>query len=341
MGKWKRLNRIVLGAGIALAGCAGPDGVVVPPRDAEGRRVYARPQAVEHYVRGIQQLNAGDEDEAIRSLEEAVILNPTLRMAHRTLGDVYRDRKRWADALPHYEAVATLDPYTASNHYFLGLTYQVLERIEESTRSYRRTLELEPDHFGANMNLGLALFTLGRPAEAMQYLERATQIDPGSARAWSNLGVIADAVGNASYAESAFRRALEIDPNSPATLLNLAGNLIFQGKADDAILVSEMLVRSSNSPTAYKRLGDAYTIAQRWPEAAKAYDIAYARGRNFTPALNAKAEMLIRQYQAGLELNDDLRRQAVLLWQQSLRINANQPEVEMQISEWQEAKLLR
>jgi tetratricopeptide (TPR) repeat protein len=325
----RKMSRLVwLGGVLLLTGC-------VPPRTAE------RPRAIDRYIEGMAKLEQGRDDEAIDALEDAVMANATLRMAHRTLGDLYRERRKWLDALPHYEAAAELDPYTSSNHYFLGLTYQVLEQLEAAAASYNRAIELDPEYFAAHMNLGLTHFALGDLDQAMVHLERATKIDGNSARAWTNLGVVQDARGNAVFAEASYRRALEIDGKSAATMLNLAGNLINQGKANDAVLVAEMLVQASGTPTTYKRLGDAYTVARRWDDAAGAYDKALEPSRSFSPALNAKAEMRIMQFSDGLELDDKLRVEAIALWEESLKANPGQPAVENELSRWRQLKIVQ
>jgi tetratricopeptide (TPR) repeat protein len=325
----RKLSHLVYVSGaLLLVGC-------VPPQTSE------RPRAIDRYIEGMAKLDQGQDDEAIEALEDAVMANASLRMAHRTLGDLYRERRKWLEALPHYESAAELDPYTPSNHYFLGLTYQVLEQLESAASSYNRAIELDPGYFAAHMNLGLTQFALGDLDKAMVHLERATQIDPQSARAWTNLGVVQDARGNAVFAEASYRRALEIDGKNAATMLNLAGNLIGQGKANDAVLVGEMLVQASSTPTTHKRLGDAYTLARRWDEAAAAYDKALEPSRTFTPALNAKAEMRMMQFADGLELDDQLRVQAIELWEESIKVNPAQPVVESELARWRQLRIVQ
>lgn len=310
--------------GIALAGCSSGDGGSVP-----------QPQGVNLYVEGYLQYQQGQGEAAEKTLLAAVDQNPDLRLARATLGDIYRGRGDYSNAARQYEAAVRLDPYTLGNHYYLGLSYQYLRRLEEAAAAYRGALAIDPDDFDSNMNLGLVYLALNRLDEADYFLERATQIDPSNALAWSNLGVAKDQRGSYIFAETSYRQALELDPSSDVAMQNLGANLISQGKGGPAVEVLGTLTGRSPTPATIKLHADALAVAGRFDAAAERYDNALAASPGYAPALNGKGDLLIKQYEAGLELDDALRQRALASWRQSLAADPNQPRIRELLDQWQ------
>jgi tetratricopeptide (TPR) repeat protein len=306
---------------LAVTGCG------ARPRTTEPTSGPA-PFGVHRYVAGVSAYQSGQTDRAIDEFLAAIRLNPELRMAHSMLGDIYRNRGDYRDAMIHYQRLAELDPYVSSNHYNLGLTQQMLRLLEEAMESYHRSLALEPDDLNANMNLGTVYLALGRLDQAVNFLEKATRLNPRSAAAWMNLGVALDSRGSLVLAEATYRKALELDGAGVATMINLGSNLVAQGKASEAINVLEETLKRSDAPNIRKRYGDALVLAKRYHEAAQQYDNALAANPAYWPALNGKAEMRARQYDDGLQLDVSQRTEAIELFKRSLKINANQPQVE-------------
>lgn len=299
------------------------------------------PTGTDSYLKAVSQIKAGNDDAAVAELESALTKNPALQMARMTLGELYMKKQAYDRAVPQFQKATELDPYTPKNFYNLGLSLQVIERLRESATAYNRALKLDGQDFKSNMNLGLVYYGLGEMDAAIVHLERATRIDPSSVRAWSNIGVAYDAAGNAVLAEASYRKALELDPANESTLINLTANLIAQKKAEDAVAISERLVVVSATPLSRKQHGDALTIAGRWEDAEKAYDAAIALDPTFTPALNAKAESIIAHYESELRLDDAMRARAIACWQQSLKIDPNQPAVTAQLAQWEAPKRFR
>jgi tetratricopeptide (TPR) repeat protein len=292
-----------------------------------------RPAAIDLYVRGVQAYQQGDRDQAVRDLLDATRANPELRMAHSLLGDLYRDEGNYQAATPHYETLIRIDPYGAENHYRLGVTYQFLARLQDAAASYLRALQLNPRDMRSNMNLGLVYLTLNQLDDAVTYLERATQLAPDSAVAWSNLGVALDARGSTVLAEAAYRRSLELSPRQDAIFINLGINLTRQGKAAEAISVLEQAIKHIDTPATRKFYGDALAAAKRYDDAIRQYDLSLKADPQHLPAMNEKGAALMQQYRQGMELDQTKRNQAIELWEKSLSLNPNQPQVRAALQE--------
>lgn len=299
-----------------------------------GARASERPFGVDYYVQALDAYDRGHSDRAIVLLLEALRQNPDLRMARSLLGDLYRARGDYRQALPNFERLAELDAYTADNHYRLALMYQLLNRLRDAAASYLRALELDPDDWRANMNLGLVYLALGQLDDAVTYLERASVLNPESAEIWANLGVALDARGSVVLAEAAYKKSLELDGSQPTTLLNLGSNLVAQGKGQDALSVMERAVQRINTPPARKRYADALALNNQFDAAAREYDAAMKADPSYWPAYTEKGFLMINLYRRGLELDEQQKRQAIELWRQSLAINGNQPRVKQAMARW-------
>ncbi len=307
-------------------GCAAPS--------ATAPTTPGAPVAVEDYVSGVTALESGNRAGAVADLEEALERNPQLVMARRIVADIYREDRNYERAAAHYEIAASLDPYSHANHYHLGFSYQMLERFRDASRAYVRAVELLPEDFATNMNLGLAYYSLGEVDPAIFYLERASRIDPQNARIWANLGVVHESRGNTILAEASYRRSLELDPDNLVTMGNLQGNLVTQKKFTDAIAIAEQLIKLQDTASHRIKLGEALTAARRWNDAAAAFDAILTRQPRSIPALNGKANLRIQQFEADLQLNNALRLEAVKLWQDSLKIDGNQPQIKELLNRW-------
>jgi len=191
------------------------------------------------------------------------------------------------------------------------------------------------------MNLGLVYLALNQEDDAMKYLRRAAELAPNSAEAWSNYGAILDIKGKLSEAESAYKQSLELDGTNNATIVNLGMNLLQQDRPSEAISVFQQAIKNDPaSPVLHKRYGDALMAAKQYDEAIVEYNTALAKNPRFTAALNEKASALVRKYQKGLELDDELLRSALEAWRQSLLINPKQPRVQANIQKWQTGKTI-
>jgi superkiller protein 3 len=294
---------------------------------------------VDYYVRGVQLQKAGNKDQAIEYWEKAVAANPDLRMAHVMLGDAYRTRGDYDKAAVHFKAATLLDRYGYTNHYNLGVAYQMLNRLQDAAAAYLQALEINPRDVKSNMNLGLVYLALGQLDSAVLFLQRATTLDPNNAQAWSNLGVAFDARGSILEAESTYRKALELDSKNVITQQNLAQNLISQNKNTEAVVIMEGAVKLSNAPSVRKRYADALAANKQYDQAIAQLDLAIKADPRYVLAINAKANVLIRKYSDGLQLDDQLRTAAVNLWKSSLQMNPNQPQVTESIKKWEKPSL--
>jgi tetratricopeptide (TPR) repeat protein len=250
------------------------------------------------------------------------------------LGDIYRSRADYTKAADHYESAVKLNPEEFTSRYELALSYQLLNRLQDAAAGYLRALDLKPKDLNSTMNLALVYLALNQSDDALKFMQDAVAIDPQSALAHCNLGVVLDSRGDLSRAELEYRRSMELDDQNPATLMNLADNLIHQDRGTEAVGVMQLAIKIADTTAARKRYGDALVLAGRDDDAFRQYQEALRRNPSYWQALNQAGMIQIRKYIAGATLNESQRLQAVDFWQKSLGLRPDQPAIQALVAKW-------
>jgi tetratricopeptide (TPR) repeat protein len=283
---------------------------------------------------GLALGSAGRQEEAMRHIERAFVLEPRNGDAFYAAGRIYASQGKLKEAEAAYKRAAEAQPHRL---FFdeLGSLYFQMGRTKDAIAAFRRSIELAPDGYAGYGNLGAALYMQGELAEAASQFQKALQIQP-DASLYANLGTIHFAQGLYQQSAEAFEKALEKPGGS--------NHYMVWGNLGDAYrwipdrkessrsaylraiqLLKEQLRSSPSDPTLHSRLalylakrGDlsqAYTElgrleklpdkdASSWFRTAVAYEIGARR----VEALAA----LDRALRAGLPV-DEIKRDPELL----------------------------
>jgi Tfp pilus assembly protein PilF len=139
---------------------------------------------------GIAQMGDGKSDDARKSFERALELDPRSAPALAYLGSTYGERGQYAEAAAFYERAVAAAPNVAVP-YYLAADALLKEPQVDAPRVERylaRAVELEPDFASAHMALARLYVRGERWPEAAAAFERVTRLDPGSAEAHYQLG---------------------------------------------------------------------------------------------------------------------------------------------------------
>lgn len=77
------------------------------------------------------------------------------------LGNLYKDYKKYSDAVEALQKAIKLDNSLVRAHYSLGVVLQTMGQAEEAVKAYERVISLDPKHINAFYNSGLAFLDLG------------------------------------------------------------------------------------------------------------------------------------------------------------------------------------
>lgn len=144
--------------------------------------------ALAHFRRGEQHLQAGELQAAEQAFRQAIGFDAQFAEAHGNLAYVLDQIGACAEAQSHY----------------------------------RVALELAPDNATVHLNLGALLAKLKRHAEAEACYGAALALEPASSAVWSNLGALNLNLKQDEIAETCLRHAIALDPSNRRAQFNLA-----------------------------------------------------------------------------------------------------------------------
>jgi tetratricopeptide (TPR) repeat protein len=205
------------------------------------------PDALVHLSYLYQRL--GEDDLALRRLEEAVEMAPDRHQYYMYLASLLDEQGRYKEAIKRLQqGRRTTSSAQAEFSYRIGILYGKLDQWEQAVAEMRQALRYQPEHADAlnflayhfaetDQNLEEALelglkalslknlgyihdtvgwiyFRLDRPREALRHLERAASELPGDPVVWEHLGEVWENLGELEKAKEAYRRALDIDPDA-------------------------------------------------------------------------------------------------------------------------------
>jgi protein O-mannosyl-transferase len=162
-------------------------------------------------------LQFGEFAEASQSAEQALLILPRNRLAHRILGQAAAalgDEKlaerhlrtslritdelgkfdapvamslggllarqgRYDEAEAVYRALVDAEPVESTSHFALGSLLGSRGKLTEARASFEQTVRLSPTYAPGYLRLGVVLRMLGEPKGAIAALEKSVELDPG------------------------------------------------------------------------------------------------------------------------------------------------------------------
>lgn len=156
--------------------------------------------------RGVALLEQFAYDSAVQAFEEALTLDPDLRLAHINLpialfyaGAVDEAARRAATARERY-------PDTPQPPYLVGLIARSRNDVTQATEAFERVLQLDADDVGAKVQLAQVHLQERRYAEAAALAESALAAEPYNATAAYNRGLALTRAGQQEAGQQALER---------------------------------------------------------------------------------------------------------------------------------------
>lgn len=123
-------------------------------------------------------LEKGDNLEAKKALQSALIQDEKNPEVLRRLGVVYMNMNDYTDAREIYETLLAQDPTDDLAHGSLANALHKLGEEEEALEHHREAIRLDPDYAPHHYNYANTLYDLGRREEALAEYRRALELDP-------------------------------------------------------------------------------------------------------------------------------------------------------------------
>ena len=168
-----------------------------------------------HYLRGLLRARSGDRSAAIRSLEQAIRIEPGLAEAHAVLTELYKSPQALERVLAnafHGRSSAGVDP---RRHLELGARYLRDRRLDEAEREFAAAIAKAPRLAAAHLQLGRVLRVKGDADAAREALRAALANDPRLVAAYVELAELYREGGEPTFAAAALVEAGRVAPADP------------------------------------------------------------------------------------------------------------------------------
>jgi tetratricopeptide (TPR) repeat protein len=129
-------------------------------------------------------LEAGEEEAAVKTLEDLAARAPSDGTAFRELGRTFLDRREPSRAERHLRRAVQLAPRDAEAHRLLAQAHEALRREPEAREDLLAVLRVEPDDEGALLGLGRMAVRGGDSMQAREWFHRYVRAAPDPADAY-------------------------------------------------------------------------------------------------------------------------------------------------------------
>ena len=141
-------------------------------------------QAQIRFNKGLEAQQAGDTTQAEQRLLQAIALDPSLKGAYNSLGNLYYQREAYNQAKVMYQHALTIDPDYVKARNNLGNTYMQLAMYSEAIDELNKVISVDSESGLAYYNLACVYARKGDETLAAQYLNQAIEREP-QARVWA------------------------------------------------------------------------------------------------------------------------------------------------------------
>lgn len=162
--------------------------------------------------------SGGQADLAIAKFNEVIAKVPTCADCYMSLGQMYKEQKKEADAEAAFKKVIELKPDNGTAYSELATIYNGQKRFDlaaDASANAAKYLGAGGGAAGAEatFNQGVIAFNAGKFQEARASFETATKTDPTMGMAFYQLGMTTLNLGDFAAAVAALEQYVKVDPN--------------------------------------------------------------------------------------------------------------------------------
>ncbi len=287
------------------------------------------PLETEGYWR-LSRLLSGEEQmtEAIEVLKQGLIIDSNDKDIYNTLGGLYSELGKHAEAIAARQRYVDLAPLEANAYDSLGLAYQWAGDYPSAIANYNRSLELNPNFDIAVIHLANTSFQTGKYKEAVNLFRRYIEVAPSDnekARGWDGIAQVYLKKQDFDSAEKAAKEAVKFNN---FTVWTLFINATEKGDSARAEKLEQTIFANASATNRGSRL------LQRFEFYYRGY-IALKKGQNEEAIANFKEVVKHKPPIWNLESYEDCLANAYLQlgrldeafaeYQRILQLNPNYP----------------
>lgn len=174
------------------------------------------------YNLAVAQRGQGEVSGALHSLHEAIKRQKNFTAALYEIGNIYLDRKDYAQALENYNRIIQTTREAFQAYTGIAIVQQLRGDHEASITACLDSLRINPVQPDVAIRLATLYDNQDNSATAIKYYKRAIELGYREADVYVNLGRMYASAGKTSDAKKSYQKALRVKPDSVEALCSLA-----------------------------------------------------------------------------------------------------------------------
>jgi tetratricopeptide (TPR) repeat protein len=232
---------------------------------------YDKPLEI-YRVRWLLHYEKGNYDAALNDALAGLRLDPNNATLNLAVGDIYRIRKNYREAITYLKKGIQLAPNNGDGHYFLAECYFNLGEYLNQGFAALDALKSNTKYLGESYYLAAdALYKARKYDEAIFYYEKAISTKPEIYGSYSALSDIYRIKNRFNDAIAVAQKGLELFPQDAGLYISLSWYYSLADRHQEAILAAQSAIRlDPNQPMGYTNLCRALNDTKQYNQAIQA-----------------------------------------------------------------------
>ena len=219
-------------------------------------------------IRWYANLQNKNYDAALRDVQEGLKLDSGFYF-NNALGDIYRTRTDWQNALIAYRTAAQLEPNNGDVQFWIAFSSFALIDTKTQESAAQEAVKKSTKFMGESFFLiGDALYKNGKNDEALQAFQRAINIKPDIREVYAPLSDIYRSQGRFTDAINIAKKGIALFPDDGNLYISLAWYYSLADKFNEAVEAGQQAIKyAPNQSMGYTNLCRAYNDIREYTKA--------------------------------------------------------------------------
>jgi len=190
-------------------------------------------------------------EEAERTANKALSLDPDLAEAHRALSRLYSVQRKTEQAIQAAERAVEANPHYAEAWRLLASWYRGTKRYAEAEEALLKAMEVKPTESGLFTGLISLYHVWGKDDKADEYFRKGVEVQPTNDAIYITMSGVLVSRGNLQGARQMAYKALELNPQSSSGEAMLFSIFVLEEEVDSAAFHLQSTRQASPGPDFY------------------------------------------------------------------------------------------
>ncbi len=156
------------------------------------------------------------------ALRKSLALDPQNVANHDNLGNVFREQKKFVEAIESHLKAISLNPNYYLAYFNMGITLTQQGKLNQAIKSYKKSILIKPDYIDAYCNMGVIFMEQGKLYKALEIYKKSILINQNFPNIYNNIGNVLKDLGNLGEAIKAYKKAISLRADYGEAYYNLS-----------------------------------------------------------------------------------------------------------------------